>query len=86
MIPEKVKPTLSVIKEIPIVKMDDAEQRNFEQSRQNSLTDADATAFATASPPGGTYLTDANTVVLDNMRTRISEIETVLYKLGFIKK
>lgn len=48
-------------------------------SPQNPLTTKDITAFSTA---GVTKLDDSNITVLDNMRTRINDIETILANLN----
>ena len=49
---------------------------------QNKLTTANATAFASSSDND---VTDAAIPVLDNMRTRINEMETILQNLGLLK-
>jgi hypothetical protein len=48
---------------------------------QPALTAENAAAFSTA---GATKLDSANITVLDNMRDRVSEIETILTNLGLI--
>lgn len=51
---------------------------------REALTAVNTTAFST-SAGAGTHLDGSATTVLDNMRTRINEIEAALKSLGLIK-
>ncbi len=58
--------------------------KNLVHAPQPALTVADTTAFPHAS--NADSVTSAAITTLDNMRTRIAEIEAVLIKLGLLRK
>lgn len=79
---DKVNPTLEAIETVqaPITERFRGDQV-FKAPRP-ALTDADATAFVSSADND---ITDAGIPVLNNMRTRIGEIEQVLIDLGLLK-
>lgn len=54
--------------------------RDIVSAPQTALTAANSSSFSGA----GTGTTSAEVTILNNMRTRIGELETALRKLGFI--
>lgn len=55
---------------------------------QPALTAANSNSFVVAAAPdggGGSFMTSANTTIIDNMRTRINELEEKLKKLELLK-
>jgi len=55
---------------------------NIAKAPQTPLTTADATALSTG---GGAVLSTSDQTVLDNMRTRLNELESKLQILGLLQ-